>query len=44
MIRMTRQEQTVLVVILLLLLTGLVVKIIRTAREPEDGAIRTQQH
>ena len=44
MIRMTRQEQTVLVAILLLLLTGLVVKVIRTTREAEDGGIRAQQH
>lgn len=43
MIRMTRQEQAVLVTILLLLLTGLVVKIIRTSREPEIVGERTQQ-
>lgn len=44
MIRMTKQEQTVLVVIVVLLLTGLVVKVIRTAREPDTTGIRAQQH
>lgn len=43
MIRMTRQEQTVLVVILLLLLTGLVVKVLRTARDTEATGIHTRQ-